>query len=74
MRLYRIRTTAYEEEDFFLMTDLSEQQISEVVNPVVKAERDGEDEYDNELLHSLLKKKYPNKTIIMITEFEEVTF
>jgi len=63
MKLYKVNTTAYEEEDFFLLTDLSEQDITEVVHPMVMAERDGEDEYDNEMLLEALRKRYPNNLI-----------
>jgi len=74
MKLYKVNTTAYEEEDFFLLTDLSEQDITEVVHPMVMAERDGEDEYDNEMLLEALRKRYPNNLITMIVEFEELIY
>ena len=74
MRLYKVNTTAYEEEDFFLLTDLSEQDITEVVHPIVMAERDVEDEYDNETLLEALRKRYPNNSITMIVEFEELIY
>jgi len=74
MRLFKINTTAYEEEDFFLLTDLSEKDITEVVNPLVMAERDGEDEYDNESILDALRKRYPKNKITMIVEFEQLTY
>ena len=74
MKIYRVNTTAYEEEDFFLMTDLKEQEITEVINPIVMAERDGEEEYDNETIISALRKRYPKKNITMFTEFEQLTY
>lgn len=74
MKLYRINTTAYEEEDFFLLTDLSEQDITEVINPIVMADRDGYEEYDNETLYDALKKRYPTKKITMIVEFESLSY
>lgn len=74
MRLFKINTTAYEEEDFFLLTDLSEQDITEVVHPMVMAERDGEDEYDNESILEALRKRYPKNKITMIVEFEQLTY
>ena len=48
MNIFKIQTTAYEEEDFFLHTELDEQDIVEVINPIVMAERDGYEVYDNE--------------------------
>jgi hypothetical protein len=74
MKIYRVNTTAYEEEDFFLMTDLKEQEITEVINPIVMAERDGEEEYDNETIISALRNRYPKKNITMFTEFEQLTY
>lgn len=65
MNVYKINTTAYEDEDFHLLTDLTEQDIVEVVMPIVNAERDGYEEYDNELLLDALKKRYPNNVVEM---------
>lgn len=74
MKVYRINTTAYEEEDFFLLTDLTEEYITEVVNPIVMAERDGMYEYDNDTIISALKHRYPKNNITLIAEFEELTY
>lgn len=60
MNLFKINTTAYEEEDFLIVTDLVEQDITEVVQPLVNAERDDEGEYDNESLFKALLERYPN--------------
>lgn len=74
MKLYKVNTTAYEEDDFFLLTDLSEQDITEVVHPIVMAERDGEEEYDNESILIALKRRYPNQTIIIVDEPEYLQY
>jgi uncharacterized protein YxjI len=74
MRLFKVNTTAYEEEDFFLLTDLSEQDIAEVINPIVMTERDGYEEYDNDTIISALMKRYPKNNITMIYEFEQLTY
>jgi hypothetical protein len=74
MKIYKINTTAYEEEDFFLLTDLTEQDITEVINPIVMAERDREEEYDNETIIKKLRKRYPHNKIEMIVEFEQLTY
>ena len=73
MKVYRVNTIAYEEEDFFLQTDLIEQEIIDVVTPIVMRERDGYEDYDNELLLDALKKKYARKTIELYTEFDTIT-
>lgn len=74
MRIFKINTTAYEEEDFFLLTDLTEQDITEVINPIVMAERDGYEDYDNDTIISALRVRYPKKNITMFTEFEQLTY
>ena len=74
MQIYQINTTAYKEEDLFLLTDLTEEQITEVVNPIVMAEREGSDEYDNESLVDALEKQYPKNTIKMFAEFVYLTY
>jgi hypothetical protein len=74
MKIFKVNTTAYEEEDFFLLTDLTEQDITEVIHPIVMAERDEEEEYDNDTLLEALKKRYPNNKITMIVEFEQLTY
>ena len=60
MNLFKINTTAYEEEDFLIVTDLVEDDITEVIQPLVNAERDGYEEYDNESLFKALLERYPN--------------
>jgi hypothetical protein len=74
MNVFKISTTSYKEEDFFLLTELSEQDIVEVVTPIVNAERDGYDEYDNEIILNALEKRYPRKKIELYVEFDTITF
>ncbi len=38
MRVIRINTTAFNEEDFYLLTTLNDDQIAEVIQPIVNAE------------------------------------
>lgn len=70
MRVIRVNTTAYSEEDFFLLTTLSDEQISECISPIIDSERDGESEYDNEDLFRALTFAYPHEKIIMYNEIE----
>jgi len=74
MRVVKVITTAYSEENFFLLTNLTDEQISEVIQPIVNAERDGYDEYDNELLCNELLNRFPNNHIEMIIDFDELIF
>jgi hypothetical protein len=74
MRLIRINTTAYSEEDFFLLTTLTDDQIAEVIQPIVNAERDGYEQYNNDTLLQALKYRFPLEYADMFTEFDKLTF
>jgi len=63
MRVVEINTTAYSDENLFIITDLTDDEIEAVIEPLVLAERNGGDEYDNEMLFAELKKAYPNNVI-----------
>jgi len=73
LNVFRVSTTGYEEEDFFLHTELDEDEIVEVVTPIVMAEREGYQVYDNESILNALEKKYPRKIIELIVEFNTIT-
>ena len=72
MNIFRIRTTAYEEEDFYLHTDIDEVDIIDVITPIVNNEREDIEDYDNEMLLDALKKKYPRKKIELYVEFPTI--
>jgi hypothetical protein len=73
MRVIRINTTAWMEEDFHLVTTLDDDQIIEVIKPIVQAERDNDDFYDNDTLLNALKDTYPDAYVDMYTEFDKLT-
>lgn len=71
LNLYQVNTTAWDEEDFLLLTSLTEEQITEVITPIVEECRENEEEfkeneldYDNDFLVGELVKAYPDDTII----------
>jgi hypothetical protein len=70
MRVIRVNTTAYSEEDFFLLTTLSDDQIAEALNGIIFKERFSGKEYDNEDLFRALTLAYPNEKIIMYNDIE----
>lgn len=74
MKIYKINTTAYEEEDFLLLTDLNEDDITEVINPIVMLERDGYEDYDNKTIISALRKRYPHNKIQLLDQIEQLTY
>lgn len=72
IEVIRINTTAYEEEDFFLLTDLTEQEITEVVTPIVELERNKVKYYTNGMLVENLELAYPSAFIKVYTEFKKI--
>lgn len=67
LRIVNINTTAFDEEDFLLLTNLSDEQIIQVIKPVVDEERNGDSFYTNEDLYWSIVDKYPNDVVIMYT-------
>ena len=54
IRVVEINTTAFEEENFILVTDLTDEQIEEVIRPIVLAERNHHYQFDYVLLKLLV--------------------
>ena len=65
MRIIQINTTAFNEEDFLLLTDLTHEQIIEVIEPIVLLERSGVRDYSNDDLVHELNMAYPDNLIEM---------
>lgn len=68
--MVQVNTTAWDEEDFLLLTSLTEEQIIEVLKPIVEAERevvDGDAMYSNEDYVHILQEKYPLHVVIHYT-------
>ena len=73
IRVVEINTTAFEEENFILVTDLTDEEIQEVITPIVLAERnqiENDDNvfYDNEVLFDVLEETYPDNFIELYTK------
>lgn len=62
--IYQINTTAWDEEDFLLLTSLTPEQITKVIQPIVDNERENDVAYDNDALVNALMEAYPNDIII----------
>ena len=74
MDIFRINTTAFEEEDFFLLTDLSVEQIEKVITTIVLKERNDGEFYDNDDLTNALIEAYPDAIVQQYTdEFETIS-
>jgi hypothetical protein len=74
MNIFRINTSAWEEEDFYLMTSLNEAKIKKVIEPMVEYERENETMYDNEEYLIALREKYPRSVVEMYTDIEIIQF
>ena len=64
LNLFQINTTAWEEEDFLLQTNLTEEDIVKVIQPIVMDERDNDIPYDNDLLIQRLQEAYPTSVVV----------
>lgn len=74
MNIFRINTTAYKEEDFFLQTDLSEQQVTDIITPIVLIERNNAEEvYYNDDLVRAIELAYPNAIVEHLTKIETIS-
>jgi hypothetical protein len=74
MNIFRINTSAWQEEDFYLMTSLTEEKIKKVIQPMVEYERENEMMYDNEEYLNALQQKYPRSVIEMHQYIEVLNF
>lgn len=63
MKTITINTTAYQEEDFTILTDLTHDEISTVLTPIIELERTEDIEYINEDLINALLEAYPGRVI-----------
>lgn len=60
MRAFEINTTAWDEENFVILTDIDEVQIKKVINPIVNREREFGEQYTNDMLIDALLDAYPD--------------
>jgi hypothetical protein len=74
MQIFRINTSSWNEEDFFLLTTLSEEQIKSVIAPMVHSERVNDFLYDNDDYVAELEKQFPNEKVSMYNEFDTLSF
>jgi len=70
MRVVRINTTAYREEGFYLLTNLDDSQIAEVIQPIINSS----EFWDIETLYEAFKKEFPNKIVDFMAEIDTLKF
>jgi hypothetical protein len=66
MNVFRISTSAWDEEDFYVLTSLDAEKI--------KYERENEIMYDNEDYILSLQQKYKRATVVMHQYIELIEF
>lgn len=65
LRIVQVNTTAWEEEDMLLITNLTDEQIESVVTPIVERERESDDfVYTNGDLASALRHQFPDNIVL----------
>jgi hypothetical protein len=75
MQIFRIRTSAYSEEDFYLLTDLRPHFIKSVLIHMVNTERESDDcFFTNQDYVDALKFEFPNAKIILYNDFPLIEF
>ena len=74
IRVVEINTTAYSEENFYLLTNLTDEQIKRVITPIVDEERNDGETYDNEGLVGALNEAYPKNVAYYYQYFDELKF
>jgi hypothetical protein len=67
LNIININTTAFQEEDFLLLTDLKQDEIMDVIQPIVLLERNEIVTYSNDDLMTALETTYPNNYIEFYT-------
>ena len=67
LNLFQVNTTAFDEENFVLLTSLTEEQITKAITPIVQDERVNGIVYDNDMLVEAINKAYPESIAIHYT-------
>ena len=71
----RVSTSAWEEEDFYILSSLSHEKIKAVISPMVAKEREADDlMYDNEDYIVALREAYPTYNITYYSNFDTIKF
>lgn len=65
MRIVKVNTSAWKEEDFILLTNISDDQITKVIGLMVLEERTSDTFHSNDDYFFALKDAYPDETIEM---------
>ena len=72
MQVFIIKTTECSEDDFYIMTSLSEEQIRKAIQPIVNFERENDLEGNPYDYLSALNVEYTRAIIISEEHFETI--
>ena len=78
IRVVEIQSSSFEEENFMLLTTLTDEQIEAVLKPLIEQERDEEENpdwdvlWDNEALTQQLTEAYPDDMACMYQSIETI--
>lgn len=76
LRVVEVSQNSWEEENLLLLTTLTNEQITIVLDPLLEEERandSGEIIYDNDTMVQILSDKYPNDILLSYGEFDYLT-
>ena len=76
IRIVEVYQNSWAEENLVLLTTLTDEQITNVLNPLIEEEREnenGEVIYANEDMASILSEKYPNDIVVLYGEPDYIT-
>jgi len=76
IRIVEVSQNSWEEENLLLLTTLTDEQIKEVLAPLLKEEREDESGkviYANDDMVSILSEKYPDDIVILYGEPDYLT-
>lgn len=74
LTVFEIATSGWDEENFQLMTNLTEEQIRAVIQPMVDEEREDDIVLGNDEYVQALQDKYKNKIVVMFNGFDLIQF
>ena len=70
LSVFEIATSGWKEENFRLMTNLTEEQVRGVIQPMVDKEREDEIVLMNDEYVQALQDKYRTKIVVLYVDFE----
>jgi hypothetical protein len=74
LSVFEIATSGWKEENFRLMTNLTEEQVRGVIQPMVDKEREDDIVLSNDDYVQALQDKYKSKLVVLFVDFELLEF